>query len=109
MGAVWVLHDHGLVRPPILHLMTTLAAPAALPLPATPIMGREWDLAPALAILERPDVRLLTPPGTGGAGKTRLGLGPAGQLGGRFTGGAVFVDLSPVVDPGLVAATIAAA
>ena len=87
--------------------MIAPTASAALPLPATPLVGREDDLAAALAILVRPDVRLLTLTGPGGVGKTRLALAVAERLAGDFADGATFVDLAPLADAGLVAASIA--
>jgi hypothetical protein len=49
-----------------------------LPVPATPFIGRETELAELLGLLKRDSVRLLSLTGPGGAGKTRL----AGQAAG---------------------------
>jgi class 3 adenylate cyclase len=45
-----------------------------LPVQPTRFLGRERELAEVLALLARPDVRILTLTGAGGSGKTRLAL-----------------------------------
>lgn len=45
-----------------------------LPVPPTPTIGRQREIAKVVSLLEEPDVRLVTLPGPGGVGETRLAL-----------------------------------
>src|SRR5579859_1089472 len=82
---------------------------AFYPLAATPLIGREAEVTAVVEQLLRDDVRLLTITGPGGTGKTRIALQAAADLHAHFAQGACFVNLAPIVDPGLVAAALAAA
>src|SRR2546425_1813984 len=84
-------------RPPI----------SAPPRQITSFVGRERQLAELGELILRPDVRLVTLTGPGGIGKSRLSLEVMTSLGDRFPGGAAFVPLAQITDPGLVPATIA--
>ena len=74
--------------------------------PPVELLGRQLEVAAIGALLDRGDTRLVTLTGPGGTGKTSLALAVARDLCGAE---AVFVDLGPVSDPGLVATSIAKA
>src|SRR2546425_4600677 len=78
-----------------------------LPAQLTPLIGREQEIQAACALLGQPEVRLVTLTGTGGVGKTRLGLQVATDLLDDFADGVCFVPLAPISDPNLVVPTIA--
>jgi len=87
-------------------LRTTDARFHALPLQATPLLGREQDVQAVQRLLVREAARLVTLTGPGGTGKTRLGLEVAATLLDQFEDGALFVDLAPIADPALVVPTV---
>jgi predicted ATPase len=74
-----------------------------LPRAPTPLVGRQLEVAAVCALL-RDGARLVTLTGPGGTGKTRLALAVAEELSTECP--ALFVDLSPLRDPGLLAATV---
>jgi predicted ATPase/class 3 adenylate cyclase len=80
-----------------------------LPIPATPFLGREAELAEVVGRLTDPDTRLLTLTGPGGTGKTRLALQAAAEVADAFPDGVFWVPLAPLRDPSLVGAVVAAA
>jgi predicted ATPase/transcriptional regulator with XRE-family HTH domain len=85
------------------------ASHSSLPLPLTPLIGREREASDAIELLLRDSVRLLTLVGPMGIGKTRLGIEIAAQLAQHFKDGVCFVGLASVTDPALVPTTIAGA
>ena len=78
-----------------------------LPVQLSTFVGREAELDWLEDVLA--EVRLLTLTGSGGCGKTRLGLELAGRVSASREHGACFVDLAPVSDARAVPSTIAGA
>jgi predicted ATPase/class 3 adenylate cyclase len=78
-----------------------------VPVQATPLIGREQELAELLELAG--SHRLITLTGTGGTGKTRLALALAAELSDRYPDGQWWVSLATVTDPALVAPEIAVA
>ena len=78
--------------------LKSLGTQTSLPLPLTPLVGRDGDLVQLCSWLQRPGVRLVTLTGTGGVGKTRLALAGAAALGEFFPHGVFFIALAAVRD-----------
>ncbi len=80
-----------------------------LPVPATPLVGRDDDAAAVGDLMRAEGVRLVTLTGPGGVGKTSLAVEVARRLGPGFADGVRFVELGSVAASELVTAAIAAA
>ena len=81
----------------------------SLPISRTRLVGREAEREGGRMLLLEEATPLLTLTGPGGVGKTRLALAIATDVARHFGDGVVWVDLAPLRDPALVAATLAAA
>lgn len=89
------------------HLDRTTQAPdhqapvapgCGVPAPATPLIGRQAEIAALLDLLEQPHPRLITLLGVGGVGKTRLALECGARAGALFPDGVCFVSLEAFGD-----------
>jgi predicted ATPase/DNA-binding SARP family transcriptional activator len=102
----------GLERAILNHDPLLAAAPTvegrSVPVPATPTVGRDEELAEAAALARRDDVRLLTLTGPPGIGKTRLAL-ELGAAAATGFGGSAFVALAAITEPELVMPAVAQA
>ncbi len=79
----------------------------AVEMQATPLIGRERELAELITLAD--SRRLITLTGTGGTGKTRLAMAFAAGLADRYPDGVWWVPLAMVSEARLVPAAIAAA
>ena len=80
-----------------------------LPVPATPFLGREAELAVVAEMLGEHAIRLVSLVGPGGTGKTRLALQAAAEASDAYPDGVFWAPLAPLRDPALVLPTVAAA
>ncbi|MGH8170933.1 MAG: ATP-binding protein [Steroidobacteraceae bacterium] len=78
--------------------------PTNLPAPVSDFIGRETELRELRELLRHS--RLVTLVGTGGIGKTRLGLEAARAMLEEFPDGVWLAELAPLTDPDLAASVI---
>ncbi len=83
------------------------AHPTNLPPRLPELIGRTEDITAVSGLLSSGQEPLVTLAGPGGTGKTRLALAVAERVVSFFADGVFFVDLSALVNPSLVAASIA--
>ena len=89
--------------------LRSLGAASGLPVPPTPLVGRDGELAELDALLRSPGVRLVTLTGTGGSGKTRLAIELAQRLTAAYPDGVYFVPLAAATTAEVMWTSLAAA
>jgi len=98
---------HADASPP---LSTNLEAVSRhLPLPPTPLLGRESELVALERIFKDPQCRLLTLTGMGGIGKTRLAIEFASRQKDMFSDGVHYVPLASISSADSIVPSIAEA
>ena len=70
-----------------------------LPLPLTPLYGREHEIERVAGLIERDGARLVTLTGPGGVGKTRLAIAVASRLQHHVRDEVLFAQLASVQQP----------
>jgi predicted ATPase len=80
-----------------------------MPVPATPFLGRERELAEVSELLSGDGARVVTLTGPGGTGKTRLALQAAAECVEHFPDSITWVPLASLRDPALALGAIAEA
>jgi predicted ATPase len=78
-----------------------------LPIPVTPFVGREQELAEVSSLIARSEVRLLTLTGPGGSGKTRLALQAVAAAAEEYPHGVWWVPLAAISDAAAVLPAVA--
>jgi predicted ATPase/DNA-binding SARP family transcriptional activator len=80
--------------------------PRRAPIPATPLLGRERELAALAELVRDKDTRLVTLTGIGGIGKTRLALELVRRLAPEYRDGSAVATIASLRDPAHVAGAI---
>ena len=93
------LHRSILNQDPDLASAVPVEPTMRLPVPPTPLIGRDEERARLMRALAENDVRLATITGPGGVGKTRLAIQAAADLAPSFPDGVWFVELAPLREP----------
>ena len=88
-------------------LRTLENRPTNLPTQATPLVGRDQELAELAELVTDSATSVITLTGPGGVGKTRLAMQMAAEQVEHFVGGVYFVNLAALDDPGAVIPAIA--